>query len=190
VHTIVVPDAMGVRWKVRARRLRRGESSRPRPGPEADSLRRRLAGVLAAHPLVIHDPLRDVPGGWRTPGDRADVALRAARAEFAAHGAFGTDVWAVAQLARLIRDGLIRPRTPWSGTWRVEAAASGRIRRWAHWEVEGMGATERAVTSVVTALEAGDLPEPRGAVLVEVVDQRPPTRVRRSAGLGRVAGAA
>jgi hypothetical protein len=190
VESIVVRDAVGVRWKVRARRLRRGESSRPRSGPEEDSLRRRLAGVVAPHPLVVPDPLRGVPGGWRTPGDRADIAMRQAMAEYGDPREFGSSLWAVAQLFRLFSDALDHLSTPWSDTWRLEAVARGRIRRWAVWEVEGMEATERALTSTAAALEAGLVPQPPGAVLVEVVDQRPPDRSRRSAGLGRAAGAA
>ena len=183
--SIVVRDAMGVRWKVRARQLRRGESSRPWSGPEEDSLRRRLVGVLAPHPLVVLDPLRGVPGGWRTPGDSADVALRETWAEFDDHRDFGSGGWAVTQLFRMVRDAVEYLSTPWSDTWRLEAVARGRIRRWALWEIEGAEATERAVTAVAAALGAGVVPQPTGAVLVEVVDQRPPMRSRRSAGLGR-----
>jgi hypothetical protein len=185
VGSIVVRDAMGVRWKVRARQLRRGESSRPWSGPEEDSLRRRLVGVLAPHPLVVLDPLRGVPGGWRTPGDSADVALRETRAEFGDHRDVGSSWWAVAQLFRMVRDALDHLSTPWSDTWRLEAVACGRIRRWAIWEIDGAEATEPAVAAVAAALGAGVVPQPTGAVLVEVVDQRPPLRSRRSAGLGR-----
>lgn len=182
---MVVRDAEGARWSVRARRLRRGESSRPWAGPEEESLRRRLAGALAPHPLVVPDPLRGVAGGWRTPGDAADVAMHQVRAAFGGRRDAGSNLWAVAQLARLLRDAVNHLRTPWSDTWQVEAAARGRIRRWVHWEVEGSEATEQAVTSVVAALQAGHLPQPCRAVLVEVVDQRPPARGRRSSGLGQ-----
>lgn len=190
VESIVVRDGAGVRWKVRARRLRRGESSRPRPGPEEDSLHRRLAGVMAPRPLVIPDPFRGLPGAWRMPGDRADIAMHEVRAELQDARSAGSSVWAVVELLRLIRDGLDHRATPWSDSWRLEAVARGRIRRWAIWEVEGAQAAERAVATVAAALEASVVPEPPGAVLVEVVDQRPPDRTRRSAGLGRVAGAA
>lgn len=185
----VVRDARGVRWKVRPRRLRRGESRRPRSGPEEDSLRRRLAGVVAAQPFLVLDPLRGVPGAWRTPADTADIAMHQVRAEFADGRGFGLG-GGVVELFGLLRDAVEHLRTPWSDTWQVEAVARGRIRRWAHWEVEGMEATQRAVAAVAAALETGQVPQPSNAVLVDVVDQRPPSRNRRSAGLGRAARAA
>jgi len=182
---VVVQDCWGVRWSVRARRLRRGESCRPWPGPEEESLRRRLAGVLAPRPLVLPDAYRGLPGGWRMPGDSADVAIRETLAEFGDLRSAGSDVWAVAQLVRLIRDAVDHRRTPWTDIWEVEAAARGRIRRWARWEVDGVDATERAIATVSAALEAGDVPRPFGTTLVDVVDQRPAVHERRSAGLGR-----
>jgi hypothetical protein len=184
VEKTVVRDGQGARWVVRARRLRRGDTSRPWPGPEEESLRRRLAGVLAPHPLVLIDPLRGRPDGWRTPGDTADVAMAEALAEFGEPRSAGSDWWAVAQLVRLILDAVDDRRTPWSETWQVEAAARGRIRRWARWEVEGVDAAERTIATVTTALEAGDVPRPFGATLVDVVDQRPAGYQRRAAGLG------
>jgi hypothetical protein len=86
----------------------------------------------------------------------------------------------------LILDLVGHLRTPWSDVWQVEALARGRIRRWARWEVDGTDAAHRAIASVSAALEAGRIPEREGAVLVEVVDQRPAGGSRRSAGPGDV----
>jgi hypothetical protein len=184
VGKIDVRDALGVRWSVRARRLRRGEASRPMVGPEEESLRRQLATLLAPHPVPVHDPLRGVPGGWRTPGDTSDVALRETRADFGDPPAIVSGWWALGQLPRLIGDAVGHLRTPWSDTWRLEATARGRIRRWARWEVEGAEATVQAAAMVAAALRAGRVPQPCGAVLVDVVDQRPAVVQRRGAGLG------
>jgi hypothetical protein len=120
-------------------------------------------------------------GGWWTPADASDIALSEAAAEFRTVSYWGE--WAA---PRLVLDLVDHLRTPWSDVWRLEALARGRIRRWARWEVDGPEATHRAIASVSAALEAGRIPEPEGAVLVEVVDQRPAGAHRRSAGLGVV----
>ncbi|MCW2700352.1 MAG: hypothetical protein JWQ45_1887 [Blastococcus sp.] len=189
MHKTLVRDADGLRWSVRARRLRLDERCRPWPGPEQESLHRRLAGVLAPRPLVLPDPLRGRPGGRLTPGDTADVAMQDVRAEFGGDGHTGLDLSALADLARLVHEAVSHLRAPWSDTWQLEAAARGRIRRWARWEVEGREATERAIAAVSAALATGRVPEPLGAVLVDVVDQRPAVSHRRSAGLGRASQA-
>ena len=182
---VVVRDAQGARWSVRARRLRRGEASGPLLVPEAESLRRQLTALLAPGPVPVHDPSRRVPGAWRTPGDTSDVAMQETRAVFGDPRAFDSGWWALGQLPRLVQDAVRHLRTPWSDTWQLEATASGRIRRWARWEVDGAEATVRAAATVAAALRAGQAPQPSGAVLVDVVDQRPAVVQCRTAGLGR-----
>ena len=177
---IVVRDALGVRWSVRARRLRRGEASRPMVGPEEESLRRQLATLLAPHPVPVHDPLRGVPGGWRTPGDTSDIALRETRAEFGDPPAIGSGWWALGQLPRLIGDAVGHLRTPWSDTWQLEATARGRIRRWARWEVEGAEATVQAAARWRPRCGPDRSRSRAARCSVDVVDQRPAVVQRRS----------
>jgi hypothetical protein len=182
VRKVVVPDAHGARWTVGVRRLRSTETAGPMSRPEEESLRRRLADAVAAVPHLLDDPLRGRPAGWRTPGDTDDVARREARAQFRCITTGGAPApW---ELTGLIVDLVDHLRTPWSDTWRVEAVARGRIRRWARWEMEGLEAASRAVATVSAALAAGEVPGPEGAVLVDVVDQRPAGGSLRSAGLG------
>jgi hypothetical protein len=79
----------------------------------------------------------------------------------------------VAEFVRLVRDAVEDLRTPRSDTWQVELIARGRIRRWARWEMTGAEAAEQAVATVGSGVRAGRVPEPWGATLVDVVDQRP-----------------
>ena len=118
------------------------------------------------------------------PGDTSDLAMRATRAEFGDPQPIDSGWWVLGQLPRLIGNEARHLRTPWSDTWQLEALARGRIRRWARWEVEGVAATGQAATAVAAALEGGQVPLPDGAVLVDVVDQRPAGVHRRAAGLG------
>ena len=181
---IAVRDAYGDRWSIGARRLRVPEIAPPLSGPEQDSLRRRLAGAVAPNPAVVPDPMRGVPGAWRMPADRADVELHETRADLASRYRSSNGIWALVALVRLVEDVVDHRRTPKTDNWRLEAAAGGRIRRWARWEVDGPEAAQRAAATVAAALAAGQVPAPSDAVLAEVVDQRPPTSRRQSAGLG------
>jgi hypothetical protein len=176
VRTRVVTDAWGVRWKVRARQLRGGGTPPPRPGPEEESLRRRLAGAMARHPAPAPAP---GSAGWMLPGDTADVEMYATLAELRRDPmTTPTNVWAVVQFVRLVRDAVEHLRTPMSDRWQVEVIARGRIRRWARWEITGADAAEQAVVTVASGVSDGRVPEPWGATLVDVVDQRPPYRLR------------
>ena len=93
--------------------------------------------------------------------------------------------WALADSVGLVVGAVDHLRSPMTDIWQLEAAARGRIRRWARWQIEGAASTQPAVAAVAAALEAGHVPQPPDAVLVDVVDQRPPPTRRRSAGLGR-----
>jgi hypothetical protein len=158
--------------------------------PEQESLRRRLTRALAPHAAVAIDPMRGVPAAWRLPGDTSDIELREARRAYgdSSYGS-ASGVWALMEFVRLVREAVDHLRTPMTDTWQLEAATRGRIRRWARWEVQGPHAAERTAVAVAAALASGRVPQPDNAVLVDVVDQRPATAPRRSAGLGaRTAG--
>jgi hypothetical protein len=191
VRKVRVRDDQGTRWTVRTRRLRSTETTDPISRPEQESLMRRLTRALAPHAAVAIDPMRGVPDRWPFPGDTSDIELREARA---AHGdsTYGSSrgVWALLGFVKLVGDAVDHLRTPLTDTWQLEAAARGRIRRWVRWEVQGPENAERSAAAVAAALASGRVPHPDDAVLVEVVDQRPATASRRSAGLGggRTAG--
>ncbi|MFD2094238.1 hypothetical protein [Blastococcus deserti] len=167
-------DASGVRWTVRLRRLRGAGTPPPLPGPEVESLRRRLAGVLARRPVPTADRRPGGPSPWPLPGDTADVEMRATLAEFHRDPMrTSTEVWALRQLVRMLREAVDHVRTPPSDTWQVELVARGRIRRWARWEVTGQEAATQTAATVAAGVRDGRVPEPWGATLVDVVDQRP-----------------
>jgi hypothetical protein len=79
----------------------------------------------------------------------------------------------VVNFVRLVHDTVEHLRTPRSDIWQVELIARGRIRRWARWEITGADAAEQAAATVASGVRAGQVPEPWGATLVDVVDQRP-----------------
>jgi len=169
-----VTDAWGARWTVRARQLRGTGTPPPLPGPEEESLRRRLTAALSRLPPPATAAR---PGDWRLPADTADVERELVLAEFRdTPMRQGTAPWAVGHAVRLVGEAIAHLRTPKSGTWEVELVARGRIRRWGRWQITGAEAAAQTVTTVVTAVAAGRVPEPWGAVLVDVVDQRPPYR--------------
>jgi hypothetical protein len=143
----------------------------PRPGPEEESLRRRLAGALARFPVPgVAPPAAD----WELPADTAELDLAGTRAEFLQSRWYaGSEAWAVAEFVRLAREAVDQLRTPRSDTWEVELVARRRIRRWARWEITGAEAAEQVVATVLSGVRAGRVPEPWGAILVDVVDQRP-----------------
>ena len=185
MHKVQVRDTHGARWTVRARRLRSTETVGPMSRPEQESLRRRLTRALTPHAAVPVDPMRGVPDAWRLPGDTSDIELREAWADHcdSTYGS-ASGVLALVGFVRLVADAVEHLRTPMTDTWQVEAAACGRTRRWARWEVQGPEVAERTAVTVAAALTSGCVPQPDDAVLVDVIDQRPPTAPRRSAGLG------
>lgn len=169
----VVEDAQGVRWVVRARRLREDGAA---PIPLEEIWRPQLSAALA--PVATGQRGRPAGSalGLSTP-DASDDAMAAVRGEIGAPVIpvmNGFEILAGAW--RLVVDGVRHLRTPFSDRWRVELVARGRVRRWAHWETDGAEAATRTVAAVATDVAGGRLPEPAGAVPVEVVDQRPPYR--------------
>ncbi len=171
-----VSDAWGARWSVRAREVRGAGTAPPRPGPDADRVRRRLVEALGQHPAPLGP---GVPTDVRMPAAPISDPVDAELAEFRrGHGRPGTDLWALGRSGSLVRAGLAHLRTPRSGVWEVELVARGRFRRWARWQLFGGEAAARALTTVADDLAAGRVPEPDGARLVEVVDHRPPFRAQ------------
>ena len=169
-----VTDAWGVRWTVRMRQLRGAGTPPPAPGPEEEALRRRLAAALSRLP----SPATSFPAGdWRLPADTADIEIQAA---FAAYRdspmRLGTAPWVVGHAVRLVAEAITHLRTPKSDTWEIEVVARGRIRRWARWQITGAEPATQVVGTIVAGIGAGRVPEPWGATLVDVVDQRPPYR--------------
>jgi hypothetical protein len=61
---------------------------------------------------------------------------------------------------------------PTDRSWVVELIARGRIRRGATWRVADRASGERVAVLIADALRAGLLPEPDGAQLIDVLDQR------------------
>lgn len=172
-----VRDAWGARWSVRARQLRGGGTEHPRPGPEEESLRRRLATALSPQPAGAGAV---GAADWWHPTDTADVEKAAVFAQYRdTPMREGTAPWAVGHFVRLVGDAIDHLRTPLSETWEVELIAGGRIRRWARWQIAGAEAAAQAMHTVASAVRAGTVPDPWGATLVDVVDQRPlPRQVR------------
>ncbi|WP_142025059.1 hypothetical protein [Blastococcus colisei] len=167
-------DGFGVRWTVRARQLRGTGTPPPRPGPEEESLRRRLTAALSRLPAPA---VAGGTGDWRLPADTADVEMQATFAEFRdTPMRQGTAPWAVGHAVRLVGEAIAHLRTPRSETWEVELVARGRIRRWARWQITGADAAAQALATVAAGVGAGRVPEPWAATLVDVVDQRPPYR--------------
>jgi hypothetical protein len=54
----------------------------------------------------------------------------------------------------------------------VELAARGRIRRGATWRVAGRVEASTVADTVADAVRRGQVPQPEGALLIDVVDQR------------------
>jgi hypothetical protein len=173
MRTALVEDVHGTRWSVRTRRLR-GHGG-PFPGPAMDR---------EAWDSQLEQALSPVPApraGQRTgsphqllPPDASDRALAAVRGEIGAPVLDHSGAFEILTAAgRLVADAVRHLRTPLSDRWRVELAARGRIRRWAHWEIAGAESAARTAVAVAADVRAGRVPAPAGALLVEVVDQRP-----------------
>ena len=170
-----VTDRWGAGWKLRARHVRGAGTAPPRPGPDADRMRRRLEAALGRYPApLVASASTDVWDAAAPISDPVDAELAEFRRRW--HGP-GTTVWVAADAGPgLLREGLTRLRTPRSGTWEIELLARGRFRRWARWQVPGEDAAARVLASVTADVAVGRVPDPAGATLVEVVDHRPPFR--------------
>ena len=170
-----VTDRWGAGWKVRARHVRGAGTAPPRPGPDADRMRRRLEAALGRYPApLVASATTDVWDASAPISDPVDAELAEFRRQWHRPG---TTIWVAADaVAGLLREGLARLRTPRSGTWEIELLARGRFRRWARWQVSGDEAAARVLATVTADVAAGRVPDPAGATLVEVVDHRPPFR--------------
>lgn len=170
-----VTDQWGAGWKVRARHVRGTGTAPPRPGPDADRMRRRLEAALGRYPApLVASATTDVREAAAPISDPVDAELAEFRRQWHRPG---TTLWvAFTGGPALVREGLARRRTHRSGTWEVELLARGRFRRWARWQVSGDQAAARVLATVTADVAAGRVPNPAGATLVEVVDHRPPNR--------------
>lgn len=170
-----VTDQWGAGWKVRALHVRGAGTTPPRPGPDADRMRRRLEAALGRCPApLVASATTDVRDAAEPVSDPVDAAMAEFRRQWYRPGA---TVWSAFEGGpALVRGGLARLRTPRSGTWEVELLARGRFRRWARWRVSGEATAARVLATVTADVAAGRVPDPAGATLVEVVDHRPPFR--------------
>ncbi|SDF02300.1 hypothetical protein SAMN05660662_0746 [Blastococcus aurantiacus] len=170
-----VTDQWGDGWKARARHVRGAGTTPPRPGPDADRMRRRLEAALERYPApLVASATTDVRDAAAPISDPVDAELAEFRHQWHRPG---TTVWVGLDAGpALLREGLARLRTPRSGTWEVGLVARGRFRRWARWQVSGDEAAVEVLAAVTAAVAAGRVPDPVGATLVEVVDHRPPFR--------------
>ena len=170
-----VTDQWGAGWKVRARHVRGAGTAAPRPGPDADRMRRRLEAALGRYPApLVASATTDVRAAAAPISDPVDAELAEFRHQWHRPG---TRVWVAVEAGpALVGEGLARLRTPRSGTWEIELLARGRFRRWARWQVSGEDSATRVLATVTADVAAGRVPDPVGAALVEVVDHRPPVR--------------
>ena len=166
-----VTDRWGARWEVRARHVRGTGTAPPRPGPDADRMRRRLEEALERYPALLGATVStDVRVPAAPISDPVDAELARLRDQP------DNTLLVLVGGGSLIRDGLARLFTPRSGTREIELLARGRFRRWARWQVSGDEAAARVLALVTADMAAGRVPDPEGAALVEVVDHRPPFR--------------
>jgi hypothetical protein len=173
MRTALVEDGHGTRWSVRTRRLRGHGGSSAGPATEPDAWGSQLEDALSPLPARRTDQRTGSPDQLLAP-DASDRALAAVRGEIGAPGLHHAGAFEIlAAAGHLVADAVRHLRTPLSNRWRVELAARGRIRRWAHWEIAGAESAARAAVAVANDMRAGRVPAPVGALLVEVVDQRP-----------------
>jgi hypothetical protein len=161
----VVDDRWGGRWTVRARHERHAE-------PDSEYTRRLREPSLRAELRPMLAPPTGsgsvLPVAGRAPAvDLSDIrftvgSLSAQPAAPAA--AIGTAV-AIWQYVRILRQ-------PSDRFWVVELTARGRIRRGATWKVAGREEAARVAAVVADAVRTGQVPEPSGALLIDVVDER------------------
>jgi hypothetical protein len=165
MRRIVVDDCWGTRWTLRVHRDRHvpldAEAARRRREPE---LRAQLAAVLAPTPQPRSPAVQGPLPGVR--GSRADRQEAAAVAKQAVLGGGPLTV------AIAILKGLGTMPADHSRAWVVELQARGRIRRGATWRVDGPEEGVRVATTAADAVRTGLVPQPDGAQLIDVVDER------------------
>jgi hypothetical protein len=169
---IQVEDPWGGRWKVRVRRERFAQLETERSWRQAEpALRERLGQALAPRPgpLAAEETRAHVVVG---PKQLFQWAIRLAAVVVAVVAAptMYRIIEAVVALVVLIAwlDARANPM------WLVELVAESGLRRRATWKVTGRHEGDRVAPSVADAVRAGQPPQPEGAVLISVVDERRP----------------
>ena len=158
-----VDDCWGVRWTVRARYERHAD-------PESEVTRRvREPTLLAGLPAMLapHGHPVDVRP---VDADRSDDELR--RHAAALLGAQAATVGGALGSLVAIWRGARALAEPTDRFWLVELTARGRIRRGASWQVTGRDEAARVAAVIADAVRAGRVPQPAGARLIAVVDER------------------
>ena len=165
MRTTVIDDCWGVRWTVRVRYDRHApmDSDFNRRGREPE-LRSRLGPALGPEPGLL--PSAD-GSAWGSSVGAADR-----RAAFVKSVGLLSGLGGPASLIAAIWYGIGVLREPTDDSWIVELDARGRIRRSATWRVGSRADAERVLGTVADAVRQGQVPQPDGALLVDVVDGR------------------
>lgn len=160
----VVNDLWGVRWAVRARRDRFVVH-------ESEYTRQNREPTLRAHvvPALEPQPVSTPPLPWATLAERRFdtshlIAVLLGGLAFATSSPFAA-VRAIWRASRILNE-------PTDCFWVVELVAAGRIRRGATWRVADRTSADLVAAGVADAVRTGQVPEPEGAQLIDVVDER------------------
>jgi hypothetical protein len=158
----LIDDCWGVRWTVRAAydRHLRPERDQARRNREPE-LRSWLGPALAPRPGRL--PVEQLPAR----GSMSDPDHRLVHPVVALGEVGGP--WA---LVGAITHGIRFLREPTASSWTVELHARGRIRRGATWRVGSRAEAESVLEVVAEAVRLGHVPQPAGALLIDVVDER------------------
>lgn len=173
---VVVTDRWGGHWRVSCHRA--GVLPSPATPPDSGAVGRLLlpwAAPAEAPPAlpraswVLGRSVRwqgpGAPGASEDPLRDEAVALRdALGVTGGGPAALGLVLWARRTLQTVQRE-----RTH---PWLVQLCSADGADRWATWAVAGPEAAQSAVTDVAAAVGAGRLPEPVGARLLDVRDDR------------------
>ena len=162
----VIDDCWGARWTVRARYDRHApldsDYNRRRREP---GLRARLGPALGPQPGGL--PNGDGPA-WASSPDTDERR----RADLAHSVRVVGGLGGLGFLLAAIGHGIGVLREPTDASWIVELRARGRIRRGATWRVGSGADAERALSTVAEAVHLGQVPQPAGTLLVDVLDER------------------
>jgi hypothetical protein len=160
----VVDDCWGGRWTVRARRERQTRLvSEIATTERASLLLPYLGPALAPQPGTCSEP---APESGRAAAEQAHLLNAFAEMDNAVvrDGLVGR--------LRAVAIGIEALTEPADRVWVVELAARGRIRRGATWGVAGRVDASAVADTVADAVRRGQVPQPEGALLIDVVDQR------------------
>ena len=160
----VVDDCWGVRWTVRARRERRTRLvSKSATTERASLLLPCLGPALAPQPGTHAEPALEC-GPEASEREHLLNALAEMREAAALGGLIGR--------LQAVTIGVGALTEPAGRVWLVELAAKGRIRRGATWRVAGLAEAVAVADTVADAVRRGQVPQPAGGLLIDVVDQR------------------